>query len=222
MFPKNKLVWKLYGMEFVDLFDRIAFLRSARLPSLSSLHLARMKRERDEPCLVCGHYHNDHEPCSTCGHIMTQQEKKQCESVLPTAILPGFLYLGSYDTASRSEMLKAMAITHILNVGHVMGDPMLESHIHDLSHSPAQTVPACTELYKNTFKYHTVTSTPVDFQECFDFIESVQQTSEGKVLVYCMSGLSKCAKLQCSWWIPGDCHRKSRCQYTVPPGPRQS
>ncbi len=57
------------------------------------------------------------EPCSVCGHVLNQNEKKKFETVLPTAIIPGFLYLGSYDTASRSEILKAMAITHILNVG---------------------------------------------------------------------------------------------------------
>lgn len=110
------------------------------------------KRDREEPCFVCGHYHDVRvveglhasdlahrvcmgpplmtpsplhalrmqyeggEPCATCGHVITQHERKHCETVLPTAIIPGFLYLGSYDTASRSEILKAMAITHILNV----------------------------------------------------------------------------------------------------------
>lgn len=54
--------------------------------------------------------------CSVCGHVMAPHEKKENSTVLPTAIIPGFLYLGSYDTASRSELLKAMAITHILNV----------------------------------------------------------------------------------------------------------
>jgi hypothetical protein len=51
---------------------------------------------------------------------MAPHEKKQQETVIPTNVIPGFLYLGSYDTASRSELLKAMGITHILNVssGH--------------------------------------------------------------------------------------------------------
>jgi dual specificity MAP kinase phosphatase len=40
---------------------------------------------------------------------------------MPTTILNGFLYLGSYDTASRQELLKAMGITHILNVSSVQG-----------------------------------------------------------------------------------------------------
>ena len=98
------------------------------------------KRDREEPCYICSHYHDFDagEACSTCGHVMTHQEKQHCETVLPTCILPGFLYLGSYDTASRSEMLKA--------------------------------VPQCAELYKNTFHYHTTATKPPDFQECFDFI----------------------------------------------------
>lgn len=33
-----------------------------------------------------------------------------------------------------------------------------------------QTVPSCQTLFKNTFMYHTVTSSPPDFKECFDFI----------------------------------------------------
>ncbi len=57
------------------------------------------------------------EPCQICGHVMSQCERRQLEhTVLPTAVIPGSLYLGSYDTASRSELLKAMGITHILNV----------------------------------------------------------------------------------------------------------
>jgi hypothetical protein len=40
----------------------------------------------------------------------------QHESVMPTTLVPGFLYLGNYDTASRQEILKAFNITHVLNV----------------------------------------------------------------------------------------------------------
>jgi dual specificity MAP kinase phosphatase len=38
------------------------------------------------------------------------------ESCMPATIISGFLYLGSYDTASRQDLLKAMGITHVLNV----------------------------------------------------------------------------------------------------------
>ena len=38
------------------------------------------------------------------------------DAAQPTEVLPKFLYLGSYDHASRSELLKVMDITHILNV----------------------------------------------------------------------------------------------------------
>ncbi|EFJ41745.1 hypothetical protein VOLCADRAFT_77506 [Volvox carteri f. nagariensis] len=128
------------------------------------------KRDREEPCFICNHYH-DHEsgePCQICGHVLTQAERRQLEhSVLPTGIIPGSLYLGSYDTASRSELLRAMGITHILN-----------------------TWPSNPALFKNSFTYHTVSSAPVDFQECFDFIDNVLK-SEQKVLVYCMTGSSR-------------------------------
>ena len=57
------------------------------------------------------------EPCNICGHTLARvQPAPAVNSVFPSEILPGFLYLGSYDNASRSELLKAQAITHILNV----------------------------------------------------------------------------------------------------------
>lgn len=37
---------------------------------------------------------------------------------MPATIITGFLYLGSYDTASRQDLLKAMGITHVLNVSN--------------------------------------------------------------------------------------------------------
>lgn len=108
------------------------------------------KRDREEPCFICNHYHDVRgcsvrhgqakalgaqppepffpmhaqyergEPCQICGHVMTQCERRQLEhTVLPTVVIPGSLYLGSYDTASRSELLKALGITHILNVRRI-------------------------------------------------------------------------------------------------------
>lgn len=65
------------------------------------------------------------EPCIICGHVLVVTDKKAGDTVMPTAILPGHLYLGSYDTASRSELLKAMGITHILNVGSYFDLPDL-------------------------------------------------------------------------------------------------
>ena len=41
-------------------------------------------------------------------------------------MLPGFLYLGSYDNASRSELLTAMGITHILNVSRHMHTDVIQ------------------------------------------------------------------------------------------------
>ena len=33
-----------------------------------------------------------------------------------------------------------------------------------------QTVPSCQTLYKNSFTYHTVSTSPPEFLECFDFL----------------------------------------------------
>ncbi|OIW16223.1 hypothetical protein TanjilG_18938 [Lupinus angustifolius] len=72
------------------------------------------KRERENPCAVCGHYHKyeEGEVCSICGHRLTVGEKTPVQiSAFPSVILPEFLYLGSYDNASRSELLKTQGIT---------------------------------------------------------------------------------------------------------------
>ena len=61
------------------------------------------------------------EPCSICGHTLTVADPSQKASAYPSAILPQFLYLGSYDNAARSELLKTLGITHILNVRFLGG-----------------------------------------------------------------------------------------------------
>jgi dual specificity MAP kinase phosphatase len=77
------------------------------------------KRERENPCFVCGHYHKfeDGEVCGICGHRQKEAtEKGPQQSAFSNEILPQFLYLGSYDNASRAELLKAQGISRILNV----------------------------------------------------------------------------------------------------------
>ena len=58
------------------------------------------------------------EPCGICGHRLAEAEqpKPQTPSAMPTEVLPGFLFLGTYDHASRAELLKTLGIGNILNV----------------------------------------------------------------------------------------------------------
>ena len=57
------------------------------------------------------------EPCSVCGHrLAAGGEAGEKASAFPSEVVPGFLYLGSYDHASRAELLKTLGISHILNV----------------------------------------------------------------------------------------------------------
>lgn len=79
------------------------------------------KRERENPCGVCGHYHKyeEGEVCGVCGHRMPVLSEKTSSfqvSAFPSEILPEFLYLGSYDNASRAELLKTQGISRVLNV----------------------------------------------------------------------------------------------------------
>ncbi|XP_047167483.1 protein-tyrosine-phosphatase IBR5 [Vigna umbellata] len=130
------------------------------------------KRERENPCGVCGHYHKyeEGEVCSICGQrIPVGSEKTSIQvSAFPSVILPEFLYLGSYDNASRSELLKTQGITRILN-----------------------TVPSCQNLYKNSFTYHCLPDDKtLAFDEAIQFLELCEKEKE-RVLVHCMSGKSR-------------------------------
>ncbi|CAJ2653561.1 protein tyrosine phosphatase IBR5-like [Trifolium pratense] len=130
------------------------------------------KRERENPCGVCGHYHKheEGEVCSICGHrVPVGSEKTSVQvSAFPSVILPEFLYLGSYDNASRSELLKTQGISRILN-----------------------TVPSCQNLYKNSFTYHCLPDDKTfQFDEANQFLEQCEKDKE-RVLVHCMSGKSR-------------------------------
>lgn len=130
------------------------------------------KRERENPCVVCGHYHKyeEGEVCATCGHrIPASSEKTSPQaSAFPSEILPDFLYLGSYDNASRAELLKTQGISRVLN-----------------------TVPACQNLYKNSFTYHCLQDDRnLPFDDAIQFLEQCER-DKARVLVHCMSGKNR-------------------------------
>ncbi|XP_010270078.1 PREDICTED: protein-tyrosine-phosphatase IBR5 isoform X1 [Nelumbo nucifera] len=130
------------------------------------------KRERENPCAVCGHYHKyeEGEVCGVCGHrIPASSEKVGIQtSAFPSEILPEFLYLGSYDNASRAELLKTQGISRVLN-----------------------TVPACQNLYKNSFTYHCLQDEKsLPFDDAIQFLEQCEK-DKARVLVHCMSGKNR-------------------------------
>ena len=61
------------------------------------------KRERENPCFICGHYHRyeEGEICNICGHQPPQPSAPKAPSAYPSEILPDFLYLGTYDHSVR-------------------------------------------------------------------------------------------------------------------------
>ncbi|KAL8189183.1 hypothetical protein R6Q57_028749 [Mikania cordata] len=130
------------------------------------------KRERENPCGICGHYHKyeEGEVCGICGHRMPVGVEKTLiqVSAFPSEILPEFLYLGSYDNASRSELLKTLGICRVLN-----------------------TVPACQNLYKNSFTYHCLPDSPtLAFDNAVEYLEQCEK-DKARVLVHCMSGKNR-------------------------------
>ncbi|KAJ3694642.1 hypothetical protein LUZ60_000019 [Juncus effusus] len=135
------------------------------------------KRERENPCGICGHYHKyeEGEVCGVCGHRMPpagvdDRPPVKQDSAFPSEIFKDFLYLGSYDNASRSELLKTVGISHILN-----------------------TVPSCQNLYKNSFTYYCLKdNTSLQFDDAIQFLEQCEK-DKARVLVHCMSGKSRSA-----------------------------
>ncbi|KAL6140206.1 hypothetical protein ACLB2K_058506 [Fragaria x ananassa] len=130
------------------------------------------KRERENPCGVCGHYHKfeEGEVCGICGHrVPAVSEKTAIQvSAFPSVIVPEFLYLGSYDNASRSELLKTQGISRVLN-----------------------TVPTCQNLYKNSFTYHYLEDDKtLQFEDANQFLEKCER-DKARVLVHCMSGKNR-------------------------------
>lgn len=142
------------------------------LVSAKTLSFNMRKRERENPCGVCGHYHKyeEGEVCGVCGHrIPASSEKTSIQvSAFPSEILPEFLYLGSYDNASRSELLKTQGISRVLN-----------------------TVPACQNLYKNSFTYYCLPDDKsLPFDDAIQFLEQCEK-DKARVLVHCMSGKNR-------------------------------
>lgn len=131
------------------------------------------KRERENPCGLCGHYHKyeEGEVCPICGHRMAGVEEKASAiqtSAFPSEILPEFLFLGSYDNASRAELLKTQGISRVLN-----------------------TVPSIQNLYKNSFTYHCLHDEhDLEFDDAVEFLEECER-DRARVLVHCMTGKSR-------------------------------
>ena len=154
------------------------------------------KRERENPCFICNHYHNFEagELCTVCGHgPAATVERAPPPSAFPTLVVPDMLYLGSYDHAARAELLKALGVKRILNVrapcaprGKATRSPQGQrrwgacasaraARRAETPRLPAQTVPDCQNLYKNTFLYHSASAVPdapkhVPLDECVAFI----------------------------------------------------
>eukprot|EP01018_Ginkgo_biloba_P024411 Gb_02587 [translate_table: standard] len=131
------------------------------------------KRERENPCEVCGHYHKylEGEKCTECGHVLGDSSLKSephPSIQMPTEILTGFLFLGSYHNATRLELLKLQGIKRLLN-----------------------TWPACKLLENKSFEYHTLKlEEPIPFNDACDFIEQCR-VDQAPVLVHCISGIHR-------------------------------
>ncbi|KAF3678351.1 Protein-tyrosine-phosphatase IBR5 [Capsicum annuum] len=160
------------------------------------------KRERENPCGICGHYHKyeEGEVCGICGHRMPDVSDKGSTiqvSAFPSEILPEFLYLGSYDNASRAELLKTLGISRILNIQLPIKENAKIAEINqafirvyakiaEINQAFIRTVPACQNLYKNSFTYHCLQDDRnLAFDDAIQFLEQCEK-DRARVLVHCM------------------------------------
>lgn len=100
----------------------------------------------------------------------------------PSEIKPG-LYIGNKDNAYNDCHLRALGITHILNAAAQADSP-----------------------YRNQFTYLVIPLQDTDeedlspyFEQAIQFIDTA--LTNGKVLVHCMSGMSRSASLVIAWMI---------------------
>ncbi|KAL6909865.1 hypothetical protein ACP4OV_001524 [Aristida adscensionis] len=149
------------------------------------------KRERENPCGICGHYHKyeEGEVCGVCGHRPPAAgAARHQDSAFPSEILREFLFLGSYDNASRSELLKTIGVSHILN-----------------------TVPLCQNLYRNSFTYHCLQDDKtLQFDDAIQFLEKCER-EKARVLVHCMSGKSRSAAFVIAFLMKSRGWRLAQC-----------
>lgn len=216
-----------------------------------------VKRERENPCFICGHYHRyeEGEVCGVCGCASSVARRDSRSSVhrsrrrfnlhppdltvaplppsrrvassrrvvpprhqppghaldanappdgaFPSEILPGFLYLGTYDHSARADALRAVGVEDVLNC-----------------------VPDSQCLHRNAFNYHVLSRAPtrdvndddaanrdrggesgndtsaaaaastsakeVHFAEAVAFFETSRARGR-RCLAYCMTGTSRSA-----------------------------
>ncbi|KAF0935633.1 hypothetical protein E2562_035085 [Oryza meyeriana var. granulata] len=153
--------------------------------------------ERENPCGICGHYHKSEEGerCGVCGHRsgpVAGESPARLDPAFPTEVLKDYLFLGSYNNASRSEVLKTLNITHILN-----------------------TVPDCQNLYQNPFTYHRIQDgRSLDFDAANNFVEQCERETS-RVLVHCMSGKSRSAAIAIGFLMKSRGWRFAQCYQWV-------
>jgi len=102
---------------------------------------------------------------------------------LPSEINPSFLYLGSYDNASKKDQLNCIGITHILNVADELENKF-----------PGEYV----------YKRCGVNDTPMDsishyFDDAINFINDARKDPKNRVLVHCAMGISRSSAITIAW-----------------------
>eukprot|EP00164_Ancoracysta_twista_P001325 GFYU01001731.1.p1 GENE.GFYU01001731.1~~GFYU01001731.1.p1 ORF type:complete len:351 (+),score=82.01 GFYU01001731.1:125-1177(+) len=113
----------------------------------------------------------------------------------PAEIVGGRVYIGTQEQAANSSMLKALGITHVLNVG----DSPVPIEMCADEQSEAQAVFA-EVTFKNLFVADDP-STVLPVVEAVEFVSQSISQDDGKVLVCCKTGISTSAAISAAFMM---------------------
>lgn len=158
-----------------------------RLPTTHPLYLVLstlVEDNRQPALLVGGHKEFKRRHSALCEDRLVWSSEKasssspDLESVGVSRVLP-FLYLGNQRDAADLSVLRALRITHVLNV-----TPDVPGY-HQPQHILYRQLPATDSGQQNLKQY---------FEDAFNFIEEARK-SGSNVLVHCQAGISRSATI---------------------------
>jgi atypical dual specificity phosphatase len=105
-----------------------------------------------------------------------------------SSILDDCLYLGAYYTARDENVMRALGITHVVNVSAIELENSFESTTH---YSPKYL-----DIYLHDLADENIS---IHFQDAHHFIKEALSTPGNKVLVHCRLGVSRSATIVISY-----------------------
>lgn len=102
----------------------------------------------------------------------------------PNEIVDGFLYLGNFWQANSAEVIDALQITHVVNMGAITDQRNKFDHV---------------EYLDVAIKDNVDVDIAQEFGPTIDFIQKAAEEN-GRVLIHCVQGVSRSSTI-CIWYV---------------------